>query len=52
MTYEEFHYFYSSPNIIMFVKSRMMIWVGHSGDEKFLQNFCRKIPREETVWEI
>jgi hypothetical protein len=42
---DELHSLYSSPNIIMVVKSRKMRWAGHGGGERCLQVFNLEVRR-------
>jgi hypothetical protein len=49
---EEFHILYSSPNIILQIKSRRMRWAGHVArmGEECVQGFDGKVRRKETTW--
>jgi hypothetical protein len=40
---EEFHNLYSSPNIIMIIKSRRMTWVGHILHMGEMKNTCQTL---------
>jgi hypothetical protein len=48
---DELHSLYSSPNIVMVIKSRRMIWAGHVArmGERCLQGFGWESRREETT---
>jgi hypothetical protein len=51
---EELHILYSSRNIIMHIKSRRMMWVGHvarMGEERSVYKvLIGKARRMETTW--
>jgi hypothetical protein len=47
---EEFHNLYFLPNTFKEPKSRRIIWAINEGDEKYMENFCRKSWRKETTW--
>jgi hypothetical protein len=49
---EELHILYSSPNIIMQIKSRRMRWAGHVAHmgEECVHGFDGKTRRKETTW--
>jgi hypothetical protein len=49
---EELHILYSSPNIIMQIKSRRMRWAGYVArmGEECAQVFDGKARRKETTW--
>jgi hypothetical protein len=46
---DELHSLYSSPNIVMVIKSRRMRWAGHVGGETYLHGFGWETQMQETT---
>jgi hypothetical protein len=51
--YEELHYLYSSPSIVLVIKSRRMRWTGHvarMGEERCVYRILVGNTRERDHW--